>query len=101
MRGDEAFERREQLVGAPPVTAQNGPIHVIGNHGADFPATIRLAEQTLRQRGRVNFIDLLVLSERPNLFLGQAAQSNAVLQRNHRFFLPGNARHLPLNFLDG
>jgi hypothetical protein len=89
MSGDEVLERRQQLVSVPPLTAQNGPVHVIGNHGADFSATIRSAEQILCQSCRVNFIDLLVLRERPNLFLGQPAQRNAVLQRNHGVFLPG------------
>jgi hypothetical protein len=93
------LERRQQLVGVPPVAAQNGPIYVIGNHGADFPATVRLAEQTLRQRGRVNFIDLLMLSERSNLFLGQAAQRYAVLKRNHGVFLPGTRDTSPMFFL--
>jgi len=102
MPADEVFERRQQFVGMAGVATQNCPIDVISDHSADLPTTVGLAEQTLRQSSRMNVFYLLMLSERSNFLLAQAAQPDAVLQRNHGVFLPGKRKAMPAQiFLDG
>jgi hypothetical protein len=60
-----------------------------------------LSKQTLRQGGRLNVRYLLMFGEGANFGLGQAAERNTVLQRNHGVFLPGNARLSPRSAFSG
>ncbi|MBO0763333.1 MAG: hypothetical protein J2P50_01880 [Hyphomicrobiaceae bacterium] len=91
MRTYETLKRRQQLFGMTAVAVQNRPIDAIGYHRPDLATTIGLSKQALPQSGRMDFRNSLVLGEGPNFGLRQTAQPNAVLQRNHGVFLPGNA----------
>jgi hypothetical protein len=97
---DEVLECRQQLVGMVAVAAQNCPIYVIGDHGADLATPFGLTEQTLRQSRRMNVGYALMLSECSDLFRGQAGQRDAVLQGNHGVLHP-EEKGVPSNFFLG
>jgi hypothetical protein len=67
------LKRRPELLSVPRVATSGCPVDIIGNHGADPATTIGLAKQTLRQRGRDNLWDMLMLGKRQHLRLGQPA----------------------------
>jgi hypothetical protein len=57
--------------------------NVIDNHVTDFLGAVLCGKKIARKSGRGDFRDVLVFGDGEHFLLGQAAQSDAILQSDH------------------
>ena len=65
---------------------------IVHDHVADLLAAVLVAHEILRERGRRDRGQVLVLGDGEHLLLGQAAQPDAVIKRDHASLHEGPSR---------
>lgn len=83
MAGQEVPQSHEQLAGVSAIVVRQRRADIIPQHVPYFLGAVRLMDQVLRQRGRSNFGNMLVLCDSQDLGFVQLAHGNAIFERDH------------------